>query len=370
MRTALELANELGRRGHRVFLFARTAPFGVESFGPGVSFLGLNGHGGAPATGRLEIDWTPRELHRLVERVVSVAETVPLDVLHFHYAVPFARVVEEVGRRLGPRAPRLVGTLHGTDVTIHARHPWARTQLGLRLSGLDAVTTVSRRFAALSARVFGMRRGPLVIPNFVDLARFRPRSQAAVGRRPRIVHVSNFRPVKNPEMVIEVFARVRREMDAELWLVGDGDGMRTVREMARAARVEAHVRRFGLRRDVERIVGRGDVLLVTSRSESFCLAALEAAACAVPAVASRVGGLPEVVVHGETGLLYRAGDRVAAAGALLDLLGDRRRRRTLGEAARARAARYSSGAVVSRYEQLYRRLAATAESSEATEAVG
>jgi L-malate glycosyltransferase len=370
VRTALELANELGRRGHRVFLFARTAPFGVEAFAPGVRFLGLNGHGEAPTTSQLEIEWTPEELWGLVQRILSVAEAVPLDVLHFHYAVPFARVVEEVGRRLGPRAPRLVGTLHGTDVTIHGRRRRTRRPLARRLSGLDAVTTVSRRFAALSARVFGLQGGPLVIPNFVDLARFRPAREDTPGRRPRIVHVSNFRSVKNPEMVIEVFARVRRELNAELWLVGDGEGMPSVRGLAREANVERDVRSFGLRRDVERIVRHSDVLLVTSRSESFCLAALEAGASAVPVVASRVGGLPEVVVHGETGLLFPAGDGDAAAEAVLGLLRDPPRRKTLGEAARARAAWYSSGTIVSRYEQLYRRLVGSAEPSDVTEAVG
>jgi L-malate glycosyltransferase len=330
----------------------------------------LNGHGEAPATGRLEIEWTPGDLHGLVERILSVAETVPLDVLHFHYAIPFARVVDDVGQRLGPRAPRLVGTLHGTDVTIHGRHRRTRRSLTRRLGALDVVTTVSRRFAQLSASVFGLERAPLVIPNFVDLARFRPVAEPRSGRRPRIVHVSNFRPVKNPEMVIEVFARVRQEMDAELWLVGDGDGMRSVWEVAREARVDAAVRSFGLRRDVERIVGQSDVLLVTSRSESFCLAALEAAACAVPAVASRVGGLPEVVVDGETGLLYPPGDSAAAAEAVVHLLRDHRRRRLLGRAARARAGRYSSAAIVSRYEQLYRRVAGSAAPSVVTEAVG
>jgi N-acetyl-alpha-D-glucosaminyl L-malate synthase BshA len=370
VRTALELANELGRRGHRVFLFARTAPFGVQAFGPGVRFVGLNGHGAAPATSRLETEWTPRELHGLVERILSVARAIPLDVLHFHYAVPFARVVEEVGRRLGPRTPRLVGTLHGTDVTIHGSRRRTGRPLARWLSGLDAVTTVSRSFAALSTRVFGLPRDPLVIPNFVDLGRFRPGPDARPGRRPRIVHVSNFRPVKNPEMVVQVFARVRREIDAELWLVGDGEGMRSVRELARAAGVAGDVRTFGLRRDVERVLRHTDVLLVTSRSESFCLAALEAAACAVPAVASRVGGLPEVVLHDETGLLYPAGDRTAAAGAVMDLLGDARRRSTLGAAARARADRFSSMSIVSRYEQLYRGLAGSMEPSDITEAVG
>jgi L-malate glycosyltransferase len=357
------LATELGRRGHDVSLFARTAPFGLDRFGPGVRFVGLNGH--APATSRLEVDWTPAEREHLLERILSMTESAPLDVLHFHYAIPFARVVEEAGRRMGSRAPSLVGTLHGTDVTIHGD----RNGLARHLAALNAVTTVSRRFAAMSSRLFGLGTGPLVIPNFVDLARFRPLSNGS-DHRHRIVHVSNFRPVKNPELVIEVFARVRRELDAELWLVGDGEGMRSVHGAASAAGLDGDVRTFGLRGDVEQILPRADVLLVTSRSESFCLAALEAAACGIPAVASRVGGLPEVIRHGETGILYQVGDADAAARAVVDLLRDPVRRKTLGQAARSSAAAFSTTTVVSRYEKLYLGLVRRLDTPRLNAAVG
>jgi L-malate glycosyltransferase len=366
----VELAGELGRRGHRVFLFARTPPFSMDTFPAGVRHVGLNGSGPAPATSRLETEWSPRDVRRFSQRIVSVSATAPLDVLHFHYAVPFARVVTDVGRRLGARAPRLVGTLHGTDISVHGHHPAARRDLARWLRDLDAVTTVSRRYAALSTRIFGLDQVPLIIPNFVDLAKFRPSSEEVSGRRPRIVHVSNFRPIKDPGMVVRVFARVRREVDAELWLVGDGEEMAVVRDVARSAGVERHIREFGLRRDVERVVRGADVLLVTSRAESFCLAALEAAACGIPAVASRVGGLPEVVMDGVTGLLYPPGDEAAATGAVLRLLRDPVERATLGRAALARASRYSAVAVISRYERLYRRLLETTASPAVTEAVG
>jgi L-malate glycosyltransferase len=357
------LATELGRRGHDVSLFARTAPFGLDRFGPGVRFVGMNGH--SPATSRLEVDWTPPEREHLLEQILSMTKRAPLDVLHFHYAIPFAGVVEEAGRRMGARSPSLVGTLHGTDVTTHGR----RNGLAKHLASLDAVTTVSRRFAAISARTLGLGTGPLVIPNFVDLTRFRPLSNGSDHRR-RIVHVSNFRPVKDPELVIDVFTRVRREIDAELWLVGDGEGMRSVHEAALAAGVDGDVRTFGLRRDVERILPRTDVLLVTSRSESFCLAAMEAAACGIPAVASRVGGLPEVVRHGETGILYPAGDAAAASRAVVDLLRAPLRRKALGDAARSRAAAFSTPTIVSRYEQLYLDLVRGLDSPRVNEAVG
>jgi N-acetyl-alpha-D-glucosaminyl L-malate synthase BshA len=353
-----------------VYLFARSHPLGIDSFGPGVRFVGLNGHQPAPATGRLDANWTPPDLRTLVKRILPIADAAPLDVLHFHYAVPFARVTEEVRRRLGPRAPLLVGTLHGTDVSVYGSHRRTRSGLARRLARLDAVTTVSRCYAALSARVFRLPERPSVIPNFVDLDRFRPAPFGSGDGRPRLVHVSNFRPVKDPEMVARVFVRVRREVDAELWLVGDGEAMRSVKRVVRSAGVEDDVRLFGLRRDVEAIVRGADLLLVTSRSESFCLAALEAAACGVPTVAGRVGGLPEVVTDGKTGVLYEPGDEGAAAGAVLRLLRDPVERARLGRAARARAARFSALSVVSRYEELYREVTERRVPAPVVEAVG
>jgi N-acetyl-alpha-D-glucosaminyl L-malate synthase BshA len=340
---------------------------GIEAFGPGVRFVGLNGSDPNPASDRLEADCTSGDVRRMVQRIIPVAGD--LDILHFHYAVPFATVTDEVRRRLGPRAPRLVGTLHGTDVTVFGRRALRRVQLARRLASLDAVTTVSRSYAALGARILGIP-SPLVIPNFVDLDRFRPARDASRGRRPRLLHVSNFRPVKDPEMVARVFVRVRKEIDAELWLVGDGQAMRSVQQVVQAAGVDEDVRLFGLRRDVAPVVRGADLLLVTSRSESFCLAALEAAACAVPAVAGRVGGLPEVVADEETGLLYAPGDEGAATEAALLLLRDTERRHVMGVAARARAMRFSADAIVGRYEELYRRITVRPMALPVAEAAG
>jgi glycosyltransferase involved in cell wall biosynthesis len=135
--------------------------------------------------------------------------------------------------------------------------------------------------------------------------------------------------VKDPAAVVRVFARVSREVDAELWLVGDGDAMDDARSAIQEAGVGPRVRFLGLHPSVELVLPHADVLLLTSRAESFCLAALEAAACGVPAVGPRVGGLPEVVAHGETGLLYEPGDECAAAEAVLRLLRDQQTRARL-----------------------------------------
>jgi N-acetyl-alpha-D-glucosaminyl L-malate synthase BshA len=357
-RIAVDLGNALATRGHAVHLFARTLPLGIETFAPGVTFHPLHeGDGRAPATAFLDENWSDADLDMLADRVEVVARSAGLDVLHFHYAVPFARVAAEVLRRLGVSAPRLVGTLHGTDVSVHGCSREGPS-VARALASADRLTTVSRSHVRMATGTFSLPRPPDLIPNFVDMMRFRPTNgNGSDPARPRrIVHVSNFRPVKDPASVVRVFARVRRELDAELWLVGDGEAMPAVRSAVRRARVGRHVRFFGLHPAVERVLPHADLLLLTSRSESFCLAALEAAACGVPSVAPRIGGLPEVVAHGETGLLFRATDEAGAARAVLSLFKDPEAHTRMRTGAVRRARRFSSETMVPRYERVYREL--------------
>jgi N-acetyl-alpha-D-glucosaminyl L-malate synthase BshA len=315
-----------------------------------------------PLSPRLQPHWPRRELESFVDLLLAAVDAADLDVLHFHYALPFADVAARLRHRLGAACPRLIMTLHGTDVTAFAPDPRSGRAVGRALAGLDELTTVSDSHARLSAQVFGLDRPPEVIPNFVDLRRFRPRPalpfalRSRLHRRPRIAHVSNFRSVKDPESVARVFAQVRGRVDAELWLVGDGDGMPSVRSILRAAGVERDVRYFGLRREIHGILRRSDVLLLTSRTESFCLAALEAAACGIPVVAPRVGGLPEVVVDGETGLLFEPGEEGEAVAAILRLLADGELRAAIAGAATGRARLFSSDEIVERYVRLYRQV--------------
>ncbi len=359
MRVAVGLASALALRGHRIHLIARTPPPGSRRRASRVTFHGLRG-GRERLTSHLEADWSPSDLESFLDLVLSVIASADLDVLHFHYAVPFGEIAARVRHRLGAAGPRLVMTLHGTDVSSLDGDPDTGHVIGRTLTGLDGLTTVSNSHAKLSTDVFGFERPPEVIPNFVDLQTFRPRrtlgvpTGASIRRRPRIAHVSNFRPVKDPERVARVFARVRDQLDAELWLIGDGDGMGSVRAILRGAGVERDVRYFGLRREVHRILPRCDLMLLTSRTESFCLAALEAAASGVPAVAPRVGGLPEVIAERRTGLLYEAGNEEEAVRAVLQLLADDELRLAMGRAAVRRAHRFSREAVVVRYERLYR----------------
>lgn len=357
VRIAVDLAEGLAGRGHQVRLLSRRPPLGRVSFAPGVAFHGLATSSPDPPSPRLDAEWAPGDLEAFSELVGEVARSSRLDVVHFHYAVPFAAVAMDLRHRLGRGAPQVIGTLHGTDVSTFGRRWGDGSDLATALAGVDALTTVSDAHARLASRVFGLGRPPAIIPNFVDVGRFRPLPSGGPGtngRRPRIVHVSNFRPVKDPPAIARVFARVRRQVDAELWLVGEGELMPQVRRILREAAVGASVRYFGLTPRVEAILPHADLLLLTSLTESFGLVALEAAACGIPVVAPRVGGLPEVVLDGETGVLFDPGDQGAAVRAVLRVLGDRFLAARMSRAAAARARWFSRDLLVGRYEDLYR----------------
>lgn len=368
-RVAIGLAAELAARGHDVHLFARLAPLGMAQLPPGVTLHALSDVA-CPVTTRLDIGWAADELSALVERICAVVRREQLDVLHFHYAVPFAEVADGVRRRLGSRCPALIGTLHGTDVSVLGRRRKVRGRLAPALAGIDALTTVSRSHARLAVRLLGLVEPPRVIPNFVDLDRFAPATAPEARTRPRIVHVSNFRPVKQPASMARIVEDVFRATEAELWLVGDGEMMPAVESILAPRLISGQVRRLGVRLDVENIVPHTDLLLVTSRLESFCLVALEAAASGVPVVAPRIGGLPEIVEHGVNGFLFERDDEQGAARLILDYLADPGLQARMRAAARERAATMSSTAVIPCYERLYREVVDDVRAEPAVQASG
>ena len=357
-RIATELAMGLAKRGHVVHLLARTLPFGYWDASCGVNFHTVTSHPeNNPHPAELHIDWQDQEYEAYLSEVMKIAAS--LDVLHFHYAVPFASVANEVKRRLGKASPLVVGTLHGTDVSVQGLDPIRGPQLIQALQSADVLTTVSTSHANLSAEIFRLATPPEVIPNFVDLEKFHPRDASAfrlsAQHRPRIAHVSNFRAVKQPEVMAKVFSKIRKKIDAELWLIGDGPEMDDVKRFFKQNNMHDDVRYWGIQHDVAGLLAQTDLLLVTSLTESFCLAALEAMACGVPVVASRVGGLPEVVLDGKTGLLFDLDQLDQAAQLILDLLSEPERYHQMSEAAVKHARNFDRRKGLLRYEALYMR---------------
>jgi N-acetyl-alpha-D-glucosaminyl L-malate synthase BshA len=358
---AAEIATTLARRGHAVHLFSDDVPGRLDPTQPNVTF-----HQVAPPT-YPQLKHSPYTL-ALTSKIVEVSRRERLDVVHAHYALPHA-VAAHLAREVlaadaGGRAaaPRLVTTLHGTDITLVGSDPSFLPLTRFSIATSDAVTTPSAWLARATHETLGVPDTVEIeiVPNFVDADRFRP----AAGERPLpdvpvVVHVSNFRPVKRVGDVVETFARLRAVRPARLRMVGDGPDRAPVAARAAALGVAADVEFLGERVDLPAVLQASDLFLLPSETESFGLAALEAMACGVPVVASAVGGLPEVIPDGEVGALCPLGDIEAMAAAAGRILGDADLHRRFSRAARRLAeSRYRIEPAVDRYLAIYRRVLA------------
>ena len=367
-RVATRLAYELGRRGHSVSLLSESPPPAPSKELSRIhleSFAAQQGHW----TTVIEPAWDAWRLASLERRVEAVVRRDAVQVVHYHYAWPFAHAVRRLKARLGPNPPLFVGTLHGTDVT---QSPGNGSLAALRET--DVYTTVSKTYAQLAADYLDLADSPFVIPNFVEPADF-PRSvdftdAGGGGRKPRVVHVSNYRAVKNPSGVARVFLTLRERVPSELWLVGDGPGLGDLVDELRRAGAGSDVHVLGYRSDIGRTLAQCDLLLVTSWEESFCLAALEAMASGLCIVATSVGGLTEVVEPGRTAMLFDPGDYEHGAELAARLLTDDGLRLRMRRLARERALDFSAQSAVQRYEAVYRLACSPVASAEEVVADG
>jgi N-acetyl-alpha-D-glucosaminyl L-malate synthase BshA len=353
---ATELAAFLAQQGHSVHVISYAMPARLDELQPDLYFHEVQ------VQDYPLFQYQPYEL-ALSSMMVQVVQREKLDLLHVHYAIPHAyaaymarKILEDQGIQIP-----VVTTLHGTDITLVGKHPSYKPAVCFSIEHSSAVTAVSESLRLDTERIFGIRRRINVIPNFVDLDRYGrcasdDRSKVAPVGVPIMVHVSNFRRVKRIPDVIDVFARVRNQIPVRLVLVGDGPERPRAEEDVQQRGLHDDVRWMGKSTDVERILSMSDVFLLPSESESFGLAALEAMASYVPVVATRAGGLPEVVDHGDSGYLEAVGDTEAMARDVLELLTTAGKREAMGQRARAKAERFAMAAVGSQYIDLYQKL--------------
>jgi N-acetyl-alpha-D-glucosaminyl L-malate synthase BshA len=356
---ASELALTLASRGHIVHLFSHSVPPRLaRSPGP----VQMHVAQGFPYP---LFHSTPHDL-AITSSILNIHRSEGLDILHAHYALPHA--VSAYLARSAAMAdrdrpwPRIVTTLHGTDITLVGIDPSYAPLTQFVIEQSDAVTTVSENLARRTRESFC--RAPMrpcaieVIPNFVDTDLFHP--SAGEGKRlkiPTAVHVSNFRPVKRVPWLLRAFEQATRNTKTRLTLVGDGPDQLECRRLASELGIADRVVFFGERDALPELLAPADVFVLSSSDESFGLSALEAMSCGTPVVATKVGGVAEVVEDGVTGLLAEPDDLDGFAANLSLLLGDRKRAQAMGAAARAGAVeRFARGKVVLRYEALYRRL--------------
>lgn len=353
---ATELGKTLAARGHQVHVLSSDAPVRFPDYQPGLSFHRVE-------TPSYPLFREPQYVISLATKIVQVSRDERLDIVHAHYAVPHATAAYLARNILAAThrsAPSVITTLHGTDITLLGSDPSYSETVAFCIEQSDGVTAVSASLRADTYRELRVTRDIRVIPNFLDCSLHRRLPVAGLRRRfasdadKILIHVSNFRPVKRVTAVIDIFARVRREVPSCLLMVGDGPDMGPAVTRAHELGVSDGVQFLGAQDQVMPLLSIADVFLLPSAQESFGLAALEAMACEVPVVASRVGGLPEVIADGETGFLHGPQDLDGMAQSALALLRDRKLHHRLSMAGLdVVRSRFCSEKIVPLYEAYY-----------------
>lgn len=351
---AAELGLALARRGHEVHFIGYAEPFRYRQESDRLFYHKVS----IPSYPLFEY---PSYGMTVACRMAEVARTHALDVFHVHYAFPHAVSGFLARQLLGPGAPQLVTTLHGTDITLIGQDPAFTDLIRFAIERSDGVTAVSRWLRDQTREHVGVSRPIQVIPNFVNPDVFSPARRDPLARRAwvrederLVIHVSNYRPVKRVLDTVEAFARIQREVPARLLLVGSGPDLAAAVARGAALGVGDRLHVAGEARDVQDYVAQADLLLQSSEREGFGLVCLEAMACGVPVVSTRCGGVEEVVEDGVSGALAPVGDAAGLAGRAIGILSNPLLARRMGQAGRARAVeRFHLDRVVPLYEAHY-----------------
>jgi N-acetyl-alpha-D-glucosaminyl L-malate synthase BshA len=352
---ATELGIALAGRGHEIHFITYRQPFRLPAFLPNVFFHEVD-------VGRYPLfEYPPYDL-ALAVRMHEVVLSHGLEILHCHYAIPHATsawIAREMLRKQRQDV-KVITTLHGTDITLVGQDPSFNAITKFSIERSDRLTAVSEYLRRETYNAFGCTACDVkVIHNFIDPTLYNrdryPNAKAQFGRVPIMMHISNFRRVKRVRDIIGIFAKVHSEIPSKLVMVGDGPDRVAAEDESRHLGVESSVSFLGKIDDVAPLLAAADIFLLPSDTESFGLSALEALASGVPVVATRVGGLPEVVRDGETGFLCEVGDVDGMAAVALDLLRNPDRWQAMSKLGVQDArARFSQSEIVSQYEQMYK----------------
>jgi len=354
---ATELGKALAEKGHELHFITYSTPARMGSLKSNLFYHEVR------VSDYPLFDYQPYELV-LTSKMVEVTLAHDLDLLHVHYAIPHASaavLARDILQAQGIRIP-VVTTLHGTDITLLGREPAFEPVISHAINRSDAVTAVSESLRKDTLELFGVERAIQVVNNFICTQHFERaadeafRKSIAPNGEPIITHISNFRPVKRVQDVLETFIRIRKAIPAKLLLVGDGPERSRIEKMAMDQGVGDDIICIGkIKNPVEPLL-ISDLFLLPSETESFGLAALEALAAGVPVVASDSGGIPEVVDHGKSGFLAPVGDVQQMAKYALQFLKNPEQMAKAKKMAKARASDFRIQKILPEYEGIYQRL--------------
>lgn len=353
---ATELGVKLAARGHEIHFISYESPMRLNRFMENIFFH------------EVEIPHYPLFEHNLYTlalagKIIDVVKYEKLDIIHAHYAIPHAISGIISKNILQDSKIKLVTTLHGTDITLVGLEPAFHPLIKYSLDNSDAVTAVSQYLRTNTEQHFNPEKKIKVIYNFIDLDEYKrnpcthiKKSIAPNGEK-ILIHISNFRPVKRVQDTIRILAEVNKSIPTKLILVGDGPERSDAEKLSRELGVSDNVKFLGKQHALVDLLSAADIFLLPSQSESFGLAALEAMSCGTPVVASNIGGIPEVVIHGESGYVAELGDVARMAKYVIGLLTNDRKWATFSENARQIAEeKFDCEHIIPKYEQLYQSL--------------
>ncbi|OOE10598.1 N-acetyl-alpha-D-glucosaminyl L-malate synthase BshA [Fictibacillus arsenicus] len=354
---ATELGKLLAERGHEIHFITSSIPFRLGKFYPNIFFheVEVNQYS--------VFQYPPYDL-ALASKMAEVAKREKLDLLHVHYAVPHA-VCAVLAKQMLDDNIKIVTTLHGTDITVLGYDPSLSEMIKFGIEKSDAVTAVSHQLKEDTEQLLKTQKEIIPVHNFVDERVYYRRDNNSELKETYgikddekvIVHISNFRPVKRIQDVIKAFSLIRKEMPSKLLLIGNGPELTVACEQVRELNIEDDVLFLGKQENVGELFSICDMKLLLSEKESFGLVLLEAMACGVPVIGTRIGGIPEVIVDGETGYMVEVGDTAAVADKAISLLKDVERHNRFREnSVKHVRENFLSEKIVSVYEEIYNSL--------------
>ena len=351
---ATELGKALAAKGHNVHFISYSQPARLDFFSPNVFFHEVSIYK-YPL-----FEYVPYETI-LASKIVDIVKLNRLDVLHVHYAIPHASaalMAKNILSEQGINIP-IVTTLHGTDITLIGEDPTFELVVSYTINHSDAVTAVSDSLKQDTYKNFNIQKEISVIPNFIDFSRFKKHKKdhfkkaISPNNEHILVHTSNFRKVKRIEDVVKIFKQVNQALPCKLLLIGDGPERTNIEMLARELEVFDKITFLGKQEQIEEILSVCDLFLLTSETESFGLAALEAMACEVPVISTNTGGIPEVNINGETGFTSQVGDVDDMAKNAIALLKNEELLKTFKKNALKQALNFHIDKILPLYEDLY-----------------
>lgn len=354
---ATELGKYLANKGYKIHFISSSQPERINTLSENLFYHEVS------SSSYPLFKHTPYVL-ALASKMVDVVKHEKLDILHVHYAIPHATaayLAKQILLSKGINIP-VVTTLHGTDITLVGKDKSYEPVVEFSINQSDVVTSVSHDLIRETTESFDVKKDIVRVPNFIDLASFarQPKDHFKKAICPEneklLIHVSNFRKVKNTDTVVRVFNELRKKIPAKLLMLGDGPERSTCEALCRQLNACDDIRFLGKTGAVEEVLSVSDLFLMPSEKESFGLAALEAMACQVPVCSTNVGGLPELNIDGVSGRVCELGDEEGMVNACLEILSNEETLSTYKMNARRIAEQYDIHNIVPLYEDVYKSL--------------